>query len=855
MPSTTNTAPATNLPSTGLPIEAVLPALKAHLQQHDNALLEAEPGAGKTTLVPITLLDEPWLAGQKILVLEPRRLAAKAAAQRMADLLAEPLGVRVGYRIRHESKVSAQTRIEIVTEGILTRMLQSDPSLEGIGLVIFDEFHERNLHSDLALALCLQGRELFRDTVPLKILVMSATLDTQGLEELLNTTTLQCPGRSYPIETRYQNLALKQHQVVDHIIKNVCASVQQDTGSILVFLPGQKEIRQVEQALCHRLAAYPELAILPLYGNLDFKQQQAVIRPSAERKIVLASAIAQTSLTIEGISVVIDSGLSREARFDANTGTTRLHTRRATQAESTQRSGRAGRLAAGIAYRWWSEDQHYRLEQQAKAEIRQVDLASLVIELARWGINSPDELNWLDVPPSAHWQQACDLLRQLGALEASGLLLTPLGESMAALPLEPRLARIVFAGKQLNAPLLANQLVTLLAEGDPLESRQTDIELRLTWLLGSTATAARKPKAFYQKGLQQLNKLTQISHTERSQERAHINTIATLLAYGFPDRIGKRQAKQNSQKVEYKLANGRVAQLAHEDALSQAEWLIALDIGNKDNAATDTVYLACELPSALFDQELAAFISPQPHLYWPKNHDALIAQTRNMIGKLCISEAPLTTVTKADISRCAGDYIQLQGLHILPWDDDCRNLQARLNFLYYQQNQQHISNDFTWPDCADDALIDRLDDWLGPYLGEVCHKNHIKKIPLREILLNQLDWPQQQALAKLAPERLQVPSGSSISVDYSTQPPSLEVKLQEMFGCLEAPKVAGVALKIALLSPARRPLAVTQDLPFFWQEVYPQVKKEMKGRYPKHPWPDDPLTALPTHKTKRALAR
>ena len=829
-----------------LPIHSIIPSLKKHFQKEDNAILEAEPGAGKTTIVPLSLLHEPWLLGRKILLLEPRRLAAKSAAQRLSNLLGEPLGHTIGYRIRHETKISNQTRIEVVTEGILTRMLQTDPSLEHIGLIIFDEFHERSLHSDLALALCLQGRDIFRDDHPLKLLVMSATLDTQPLEALLNTKSIHCSGRSFPVEIQYDNLTLKQDQILPVVIKQIHHAIQHYQGDILVFLPGQKEIRSVQNQLQH-LDQSANLHIVPLYGSLAFSIQQEAIGapPSHLRKVVLATNIAQTSLTIEGIRIVVDSGLSREAIFDPNIGITRLHTRKVTQSESIQRIGRAGRTSPGVGYRWWSQEQQNRLEAQPIPEIFQTDLASLVIELSRWGVDSVDDLTWLDTPPLSNIQQAQAFLAQLGILEENGFTLTKLGKPIATLPLEPRLARLIFSASSSSSQILALKLVSLLSEKDPLQStRQSDIEKRLFWVNTSTDKNTHK----HNKLIQQIKKYIQpYSKHEKDNLLSLPLETARLLANAFPDRIGRRNKVTDGRKVSYKLANGRMAELFIEDDLSQSEWIIAIDIGGTTVAKSDEIYLACNLPSHLIETELTHLITEQTSLIWPKSEDALIAKNKKVLGKLTLSESSIKQLSNQDISRCACQYIRTIGLQCLPWDEESKNTQARICFL------NTTVDSVIWPNYQDQQLLDSLEEWLAPYLEHTTHKNHLKKLNIKQILLDQLHWQQQKELDTLAPRTIKVTSGSNIKIDYSTHPPSLEVKLQEMFGCLNTPSIAGMAVKVSLLSPARKPLAITQDLPYFWKEVYPEVKKEMRGRYPKHPWPDDPLTALATHKTKKAL--
>ncbi|WP_111640037.1 ATP-dependent helicase HrpB [Marinomonas shanghaiensis] len=838
--------------SSELPIYQLIPQLKHQLEYHHEAILEAAPGAGKTTVVPIALMDEAWLKGRKIIMLEPRRLAAKAAAKRLAGTLQEPLGQRIGYRIRHESKESTQTQVLVVTEGVLTRMLHDDPSLEDIALVIFDEFHERNLHSDLAFALCLQARELYRDEDPLKLLVMSATLDTETLEARLGCPTLTSQGRSFPITTHYSNKTLKSFQVTDEVVRLACQAFHEETGSLLVFLPGQKEIHQAASQLQQRLGHEPHLRILPLYGELSLKEQEAVIEPTTAplRKIVLATAIAQTSLTIEGIRVVIDSGLSREARFDANTATTRLHTRRATQAETIQRMGRAGRTETGVCYRWWSEAQQHQLAPQAQPQIEISDLSSLVMDLAKWGVQDRLELAWVTPPSNSHWQQAIDLLTNLQALEQNktsqpSLVLSQLGEQMSQLGIEPRLARLLLDGKQNNQGDLACAICTILSEGDPLSNHHSDLSDRLSWLTGHHQAQSKRPKQHYLNAqLQWQKRSQQISPLPASTRNSY--NMAFLLVRAFADRIAQRVG-QDHDKARYKLSNGRMASLSPLDPCAQSEWLVALDIGGHHGQEEDRIFLAHPITLSMLTQDFTDLLITKKHLAWSKKDARLISESQRWIGKLCLDKQTLTQPSQADISQAACHYIRQEGLSVLPWNDTSQQLRARLQFAFNYDKQHH------WPDCSDNALLKNVEEWLGPYLGKVTNQQAMNKLVLNDILLSRLDWNQQQLLNQKVPARIIVPSGSSHAIDYCEQQPTLRVKLQEMFGYTSSPTVLNQIIRIELLSPGQRPLAVTQDLAFFWREAYPEVRKEMRGRYPKHPWPEDPLNAQATAKTNRAL--
>ena len=838
--------------SNELPIYQLIPQLKNQLLHHHEAILEAAPGAGKTTVVPLALMNETWLKGRKIIMLEPRRLAAKAAAKRLADSLHEPLGQRVGYRIRHEGKESAQTQVLVVTEGVLTRMLHDDPSLDDIALVIFDEFHERNLHSDLAFALCLQARELYRDEDPLKLLVMSATLDTEALETRLGCPTLTSQGRSFPITTRYSNKTLKTFQVTDEVVRLTCQAFNEESGSLLVFLPGQKEIRQAASQLQQRLGHEPYLSILPLYGELSLKEQEAVIEPTTapNRKIVLATAIAQTSLTIDGIRVVIDSGLSREARFDASTATTRLHTRRATQAETTQRMGRAGRTEEGICYRWWSEGQQHQLAPQAQPQIEISDLSSLVMDLAKWGVQERLELDWITPPPNSHWQQSIDLLTNLQALEQNqtsqpSLELSQLGEQMSNLGIDPRLARLLLDGKQHGNSDAASAICTILSEGDPFANHHSDLSDRLNWLAGHNQAQSKRPRQNYLKAHQQWQRRSQqisIEHTSANDK----NDIAFLLIRAFADRIAQRVG-QDHDKTRYKLANGRMASLSSLDPCAQNEWLIALDIGGHHGQEEDRIFLAYPIQLSTLIDDFADLFVIKNHLAWSKKDARLLSESQRWIGKLCIDKQKLSKPSEADISQAICQHIRQEGLSVLPWNESSEQLRARLQFAFTHDKQN------LWSDCSDDALLNDLEEWIGPYLGKVTNQQAMNKLPLNGILLSRLDWNQQQFLNQKVPARITVPSGSSHAIDYCEQQPTLRVKLQEMFGYTNSPTVLNQTIRIELLSPGQRPLAVTQDLAFFWREAYPEVRKEMRGRYPKHPWPEDPMSAEATAKTNRAL--
>lgn len=841
-----------------LPVFSVIPELLAALSNRHEAILEAPPGAGKTTVVPLQLLKQPWLGDQKIIMLEPRRLAARAAAERMASLLGENVGQTVGYRVRMDTKVSKMTKIEVVTEGILTRMLQQDPSLEGIGLVIFDEFHERSLDADLGLALIIQGRSLFRDDTPLKILIMSATLDSLAIAELLDDApVIKSEGRLFPVELIYGTSWKNKEKIEPRIASTIHTALREQTGSLLVFLPGQAEIRRVERQLQQTLnpTEKREILITPLYGDLSLEQQHKAISPApqGQRKIVLATAIAETSLTIEGISVVIDSGLSRQASYDPNTGMTRLSTRRLSRAASTQRAGRAGRTAPGSCYRLWSLEQQAQLAPFTPPEILNADLASLILQLYRWGCNDPSELAWLDPPAAAACQQSRDLLLQLNALQLrdSNFRLTEQGEQMANLPVHPRLAHMMLLARSYQLEHLACDLAALLSERDPLETRQTDLQLRIEWLRGQQNCHPSQQGRLHrikQQSLRFYKLCQQIPATPANTPIEQTDQLGLLIASAWPDRL----AMQKGDQHRFLLANGRAALLNDADYLSKASWLAIAQLGGQEGKSSDLIWLATAFNPALFNGPLAGIVHQRDCVEWSETKQKLVAETQQHCGELIIKREPLSEISEEARFNALFRVVKNKGLSIFSQPKALAQWRYRVNFLRKIQLQQN--DESKWPDLSDESLLTTADNWLRPYLNQVSHINHFTKLNLHTLLQGMLIWPLPQQLDELAPEYFTVPSGSRIAIDYSESPPVLRVKLQEMFGASTTPTISkDIKLKIHLLSPAGRPLQVTQDLENFWLNIYPEVKKEMKGRYPKHPWPDDPYTAIATHKTKRHL--
>ncbi len=827
-----------------LPVESVVPELRAALKGGDAVVLEAPPGAGKTTGVPLRLLDEPWLAGQKILMLEPRRLAARAAAERMAQVLGEPVGERVGYRVRQESRVSGQTRVEVVTEGVLTRMLQQDPELQGVGLLIFDEFHERSLEADLGLALALQSRELLRDSNPLKLLLMSATLDGERVAELLGGAHIvRSAGRAHPVAIRYGDAWRPGEDVCARVAGTVRQALREESGSLLVFLPGQAEIRRVGELLDDLRSE--RVLVLALHGELDLGTQRQVIAatPPGVRKIVLATAIAETSLTIDGVRVVIDSGLSRLAQFDPTSGMTRLHTRQVSSAAATQRAGRAGRTEPGVCYRLWSATQQAQLQAYTPPEMLQADLLPLALQLLRWGVSDPMELRWLDLPPAAAYLRALEMLQRLGAVVPAGdrWRLTAHGSAMADLPLHPRLAHMLLRARELGVGRPACDLAALLSDRDPLTLREVDVDLRLEWL-GRRQTSGRDSAR--QSRMRQLGSqfARQLGVDQRPVAASGMDA-AVLLAFAYPDRIARLRDHQGG----YRMSGGRGARLRPDDPLQGVEWLAVAHVGGRSGEASDQIYLAAALDPARFDAELAELVREEEFVNWDRAEGRFVAELRRKVGELILDRRALPNPSAEQRAHALLAFVRESGLELLDWSGEASQLRARVALAHT------LEPDAQWPDWSDTQLLQTLEHWLLPAIHTVRRLEDFAAIDVAGLLQLALSWERQQRLNQMLPVRLQVPSGSEIRIDYTRSPPVLAVKLQEMFGCAETPRVAGgrVALMVHLLSPARRPLQVTQDLASFWGNGYLEVRKEMRGRYPKHPWPEDPVHAVATAYTKQ----
>jgi len=827
-----------------LPIDSLLPELRQTLAQCCNAVLQAAPGAGKTTRVPLALLDAAWLEGRKIILLEPRRLAARVAARFMARTLGERVGETVGYRVHLENRVGPATRIEVVTEGILARMLQQDPSLGAVGLVIFDEFHERNLAADLGLALCLDSQSALRED--LRLLLMSATLDGGAVSRLLgDAPLLSSPGRSFPVTRHYRPMRAQfAHEPRDfcrEVARQVLTALRDEEGSILVFLPGAGEIRQLERLL---QAAPLDSSVLlaPLYGQLTAQAQDAAIQPApaGRRKVVLATAIAETSLTIEGIRMVIDAGLTRQLRFDPNTGLSRLVTVPVSRASAEQRCGRAGRLQPGVCYRLWAQQQ--LLLEHATPEILQADLTSLVLELAQWGVRDVAQLRWLDMPPAAHLSQATALLQQLGALDAAARI-TPHGRDLLQFGTHPRLAHMMLSARSLGVAALACELAALLGERDPLAAageRDTDITLRVE-LLRNTGKASTRAAGLLRQIRNTASRWQRQLHcAPHPADHSDLAMAGVLLAFAYPDRLARRRPGSHNR---FLMSNGRGALFAAAEPLAAEEMIVAAHL---DGSREARIFLAARVQDEQLRNTQAALLTEVTLISWDEREQCVQARRQQRIGAVVLDDEPWQEADPEAVAQALLEGVRRQGPAALPWNAASRELQARLCFMHRQAPQ-------AWPDVSDHALLATLESWLLPWITGMTRLAQLKRLDLHAILLSRLDWPAQQRLDEQAPAQLQVPSGSRIRLDYSQPIPVLAVRLQELFGLKQTPRIAGgrVPLLLHLLSPARRPVQITRDLGAFWQGSYHEVRKELKGRYPKHHWPDDPLAAEASAHTRR----
>jgi len=777
-------------------------------------------------------------------MLEPRRLAARAAAYRIAELRGESVGESVGYRMRGDTRVGPRSRIEVVTEGVLTRRLQRDPTLDGVGLVIFDEFHERSLDADLGLALTLRTQSLVRPD--LRLLVMSATLDGESVAALLgNAPILGSEGRVFPVETRYvpPRSGTRMESAVVSVIRS---ALRDDTGDVLVFLPGAGEIRRIETLLAESDIA-SDAIVLPLFGALTHETQDRAIRPdpNGRRKVVLSTSIAETSLTIDGVRVVIDAGFSRVPRFSPRTGMTRLETVRVSRASADQRRGRAGRLAPGVCYRLWPEHEDLHLLANAPPEISNADLTPLALDLAAAGVMDPAELSWLDVPPAAAFAQASELLRELTAIDDSGV--TAHGREMAALPVHPRLAHMLISSRAMKSDSVACDVAALLSERDVFRSMagpvDADLSLRIACLRGDRDAAPpgadidrdalRRARAESERLARQLRVSTRAP--------ASTDVVGELLALAYPDRVAQRRT---GSRARFVLRNGRGAELAGAQSLSESPYLVAAELD--DQRPESRIFLAAPITIDEVREAFGEQIVTEDEVAFDDATSSVVARRRERLGAIVLKDVALGRPDPDHVLGALLDAVKRRGISSLPWPDAAQRLRARMAFAHA------VASD--WPDVSHDALAERIDEWLKPAMGTARSWTDLERIDLTSALASLLDWKQRRELDDLAPTHIDVPSGSRIPIDY-TDPsaPVLAVRLQEVFGLTESPRVGRgrVPVTMHLLSPAGRPVQVTRDLAGFWRTSYFDVRKDMRGRYPKHDWPEDPLSATPTARAKR----
>jgi len=825
---------------TDFPIDALLPQIRASLAEHPRLVLEAPPGAGKTTQVPPALLDEPWLAGRRIVMLEPRRVAARAAANFMARQRGEEVGGTVGYRIRFENRVSAATRIEVVTEGILTRMLQDDPMLESVGALLFDEFHERHLSADLGLALALDVQAGLRED--LRIVVMSATLDGERLASFLDAPRLSSAGRSYPVSIAH--FASRRDEAAEHQTRRAIEhALAQHPGDVLVFLPGQREISRVESLLAPSQGA----DVLTLHGELPVEAQSRVLQPDPDgrRRVVLATNVAESSVTLPGVRVVVDSGLAREPRYDPNSGFARLDVVNIAQASADQRAGRAGRVAEGWTYRLWPESQ--RLEPQRRPEMAQVELAGLALELAAWG---DADLRFVDAPPSGALGAARELLQRLGALE--GVSITHLGRRMLALGTHPRLAAMLLAPRDRAEQALACDLAALIEARDPLRSRSDSLAERWQALAAFRAgrfapDASRSSLAALDQAAKQWRRRLRLDTAPPTGVPSH--QLGDVLLHAFPDRIGRQHP---SDPYRYLLANGRSVKLFDDSTLYGERWIVVSEL--RDEARDARVLRGAPLDEARLREDFPQRFVTTDRVVWDTNTRGIAAVRETRFDRIVIESKPLAKPDPARYADALVDAVRQLGLRELPWTSAQQQWRARVRCLHAWMPELD-----GLPDLSDAALMASLDEWLKPALAGKTRLDALDEQAFGEALKSTTPWATRQKIDALAPTRIQVPSGMERAIEYAYDDevdtpvaPVLAVKLQELFGLADTPRIADgrVPLTLHLLSPGGKPLQITQDLKGFWDRTYPEVKKEMKGRYPKHPWPDDPWSATATHRAK-----
>lgn len=807
-----------------LPVRDIIQEIKNHLQQTNTLIVNAPPGAGKSTLLPLALINEPWLQNQKILMLEPRRLAARSIAARMADLLGEQVGQTVGYSIRFENRTGPQTQIEVLTEGILTRMLHKDNSLEGVGLVIFDEFHERSIHADVAMALCREAQQILRPD--LRIMVMSATLDMPQLSQLLQAPVAESKGKQYPVEIIYTG-ETDEMMISEMAARTIIKAIQEKEGDVLAFFPGEGEIRKCEEILRRELSHF---AIQPLYGQLPQHQQNLAILPNKQgkRKIVLATSIAETSLTIEGIKIVIDTGFGRTSRFDPNSGLSRLETVQISKDSADQRAGRAGRLSAGTCYRMWSKATQARLQDHRSPEIMEADLANLVLDMAQWGIMDIRQLTWLTPPPKGALAQATETLHQLNALENNRI--TEHGRKVHALPCHPRIAHMLLMAEEDEMLELASDIAALLEERDPLpRDSGIDINLRIEALRryrknkgqGGPFAKIEKVAASYRK----------MFEMELSNAAVDPYQTGVLLAHAYPERIAYARPGNNAQ---FQLSNGKYASASHRDDLANEPWLAIAHLDAREGMGK--IFMA----SPLNPKDLAPLVKEKEIIIWDTRKGGMIATKDLRIGSIILQSKPLPLPDEKYLVQAISDALKKEGELLLNWDEEVSQWQNRVLSLKKWRPQE------AWPDVSTATLLMTNQEWLAPYLNQIKKPEDLKKINLAQVLQHHLDWQKQSELDRLAPQKMLVPSGSHINIQYffDGSTPVLAVRLQEVFGLADTPAIneGKTSLLMHLLSPGYKPVQITSDLRSFWNNAYFEVKSELKRRYPKHAWPEDPWT-------------
>lgn len=810
--------------SIDLPVTEIIADSRQHLSATNTLIVHAPPGAGKSTLLPLALMDEPWLAGKKILMLEPRRLAAKTISARMSELLGTAVGQEIGYRIRFDNKVSKNTRIEVLTEGILTRMLQEDNALEGVGMVIFDEFHERSIFADTALALCREAQDLLRPD--LRIVIMSATLDLPQLTERLNAPLVSSQGRQYPVKIIYAGQA-DVRMLPEMVSKTVVQAAAEHEGDILVFLPGQGEIIACEGILKRLMHG---VHIHPLYGMLPPSKQHTAIMPRSDggRKVVLATSIAETSLTIEGVRIVVDCGYGRSSKFDPNSGLSRLETSQISKDSADQRAGRAGRLSPGVCYRMWTAATHDRMADHRVPEIAEADLADLVLDMAQWGVSDINSLVWLTQPPAGHIAQASELLHQLEAMENGKI--TPHGRKLHRLPCHPRIAHMLTCAQAGGTASLAADIAALLEERDPLGGEAgIDLTKRIE-ALRRNRRDSRSDRKWERIELIAENYHKLLS-TKISNSSPNPFEVGLAITHAFPERIACARPGNNAQ---FQLANGRIAMAAHKDDLAYEPWLAVAQVDARDGMGK--IHLAAPLNP----RDLTTSVKKQIVTEWDTKRGGFVALEELRIGTITLQSRQIENVDESLRVAAICRALKKEGRNLLDWNDDAVQWQNRILSL------QKWNGNGDWPAADTDSLLQSADSWLAPYLGHVRKADELKKVNLKQALQYSLSTEQQALLTKLAPERLLVPSGSHVTIKYLTggEKPELAVRLQEMFGLADTPRVNNgkIPVVIHLLSPGFKPVQVTSDLPSFWNNAYFEVKKELKRRYPKHVWPDDPWT-------------